>query len=61
MFEEFIDKKVQITIGREGEETHHNLTLKEAEGTLIKVEDYSGKVKVINRASSNFFEIQLMK
>jgi hypothetical protein len=59
MLEQFVGKKVKIVTGPEGEETEYGLTVNSADGTLISVEGSQGEVRVINTASSNFFEISI--
>lgn len=59
MLEQFVGKKVKIVVGPEGEETHYGLTVKAVAGTLISVEDSNGEVRVINTASTNFFELSV--
>ena len=61
MFEEFIGKKVQIISGPAGEHTEYGLELLDIDGSLIKVQDSSGDIRVINAASTNFSEIRLQK
>lgn len=60
MLDQFVGKKVKIVTGPEGEETQSGLTVKSVEGTLISVEYSHGEVRVINTASSNFFEISIL-
>jgi hypothetical protein len=57
MLEQFVGKKVKIVTGAEGEETQYGLTVISVDGTLISVESTFGEARVINTASSNFFEI----
>ncbi|WP_220085134.1 hypothetical protein, partial [Vibrio vulnificus] len=59
MLEQFVGKKVKIVVGPEGEETQYGLTVRAVAGTLISVEDSNGEVRVINTASTNFFELSV--
>lgn len=59
MLEQFVGKKVKIVVGPQGEETQYGLTVKAVDGTLISVEDSNGKIRIINTASANFFELSV--
>ena len=62
MFEEFIGKKVRITICYDGEETTElGLKLISYEGVLIKVSDSLGNIRIINTSSIQFVDIQVLK
>ena len=54
MLEQFV---VKIVTGPEGEETQFGLTVTNVEGTLISIQCPLGEIRVINTASSNFYEI----
>jgi hypothetical protein len=59
MLEQFVGKTVKIVVGPEGEETQFGLIVKAVDGPLISVEDSQGEVRVINTASTNFFELSI--
>jgi hypothetical protein len=61
MLEQFVGKKVTIKTGQDGDVTEYGLTVLDAAGTLISVNDGTGKVRVINTASGNFSEITLQE
>ena len=58
MLEQFVGKKVKIVVGPQGEETQYGL-LKAVNDKLISLEGAQGSVRVINTASTNFFELSL--
>ena len=59
MLEQLVGKKIKIVVGPEGEETQGGLIVKAVDGTLISVEGSKGELRVINTASSNFFELSV--
>jgi hypothetical protein len=59
MLDQFIGKTVSIVTGPEGEETQYGLVINSVEGTLISFIGTNGEPKVINTASSNFFEMSI--
>jgi hypothetical protein len=56
MLEQFVGTKVKIVVGPQGEETQYGL-VKAVNGTLISLEGSPGEIRVINTASTNFFEL----
>lgn len=62
MFEEFIGNVVKLTeTGAEGEVVHYNIKLLEVDGTVIKISDSDGDIKIINMASPLFGKIEKQK
>ena len=61
MYSEFIGKKIKyVTIVEGEEETTMGHTLIDFDGSLIKIAAPSGKITIINTASSNFFCLELL-
>ncbi|NOH69448.1 hypothetical protein [Vibrio rotiferianus] len=60
MLSSLVGKTVKIVTGSEGEITEYGLTVLNVEGFLIQVKGGSDEVRIINTASSNFFEISEM-